>query len=210
MTKVKLCGFSRDADIKGANSLKPDYIGFVFAKKSKRYVSKEEAIRLKSKLDKDIKVVGVFVDEKIETILEYLEKNIIDIPQLHGKEDNNYIEKLKKYTDKPIIKAFQIKKRDDLESIEACKADYLLLDAGAGDGKTFNWQWLENVKRPYFLAGGLNCNNVTSAIDTVEFHNGNLYAVDVSSGIETNGVKDYKKMKTFIDTVRRKSKEKKL
>lgn len=198
MTKIKLCGLSRRCDIECANELCPDYIGFVFAKKSKRYVSPEKAKELKSLLLPDIKAVGVFVDESIENIAKLLSDNIIDLAQLHGSEDEEYIARLKALTDKPVIKAFCIKSENDIKSAENCKADFILLDSGAGTGRSFNWNLLENIDRPYFLAGGLYPENVETAIDTLS-----PFAVDVSSGIETDNFKDKNKMTAFVKAVRK-------
>ena len=138
MTKIKLCGLSRRCDIECVNELCPDYIGFVFAKKSKRYVSPEKAKELKFLLSPDIKAVGVFVDEQIENIVKLLSDNIIDLAQLHGSEDEEYIARLKALTDKPVIKAFRIKSENDITSAKNCKADFILLDSGAGTGRSFN------------------------------------------------------------------------
>ena len=198
MTKIKLCGLSRQCDIEWANELKPDYIGFVFAKKSKRYVSPEKAKALKSLLFPDIKAVGVFVDEPIGNIAKLLSDNIIDLAQLHGSEDEEYITRMKALTDKPVIKAFRIKNENDITSAKNCKADFILLDSGAGTGRSFNWNLLENIDRPYFLAGGLYPENVEIAIDTLS-----PFAVDVSSGIETDNLKDKNKMTAFVNAVRK-------
>ena len=182
MTKIKLCGLSREEDIKAANILMPDFIGFVFAKKSKRFISRDKAIALKKILDPKIFSVGVFVNEKPELIASYLEDKIIDIVQLHGNEDDDYIKTLRKFTSKPIIKAFQIRGKKNLQEAETSTADYILLDYGSGDGKIFDWSLIKNFSRPYFLAGGLNPENVSEAIATL-----NPFAVDVSSGIESEG-----------------------
>ena len=197
MTKIKLCGLSREEDIKAANILMPDFIGFVFAKKSKRFISRDKAIALKKILDPKIFSVGVFVNEKPELIASYLEDKIIDIAQLHGNEDDDYIKTLRKFTSKPIIKAFQIRGKKNLQEAETSTADYILLDYGSGDGKIFDWSLIKNFSRPYFLAGGLNPENVSEAIATL-----NPFAVDVSSGIESEGLKDAEKMKKFVNAVR--------
>ena len=198
MTKIKLCGMKRTADIQAANRLKPDYIGYVFASKSKRYVTPEQAAGLKAILDPDISAVGVFVNETPETVAELLNSSVIDIAQLHGSEDEEYLAELRKLTDKPLIKAFRIRTREDLDAAEKSSADFVLLDAGAGDGMTFDWDLLENFSRPYFLAGGLDPDNVREAIERCR-----PYAVDVSSGIETGGFKDETKMQAFVYTVRK-------
>lgn len=198
MTKIKLCGLSRPCDIEAANRLKPEYIGFVFLPKSKRYVDYEKARELKSLLSPIIKAVGVFVDESPQTVAELLNNGIIDIAQLHGGEDEDYIGLLRNLTDKPIIKAFRIQSEDDILRAEESSADYILLDSGMGTGTVFNWDLIQNIKRPYFLAGGLDCDNVGEAVGRLH-----PYAVDVSSGIETNGLKDKEKMAAFVAKVRK-------
>lgn len=198
MTQIKLCGMKRAADIQAANRLKPDYIGFVFAAKSKRCVTPELAAGLKAILDPDISAVGVFVNETPEAVADLLNSGVIDIAQLHGSEDEAYLAELRKLTDKPLIRAFRIRTGEDLDAAEKSPADFVLLDAGAGDGKTFDWDLLENFSRPYFLAGGLDPENVREAIERCC-----PYAVDVSSGIETDGFKDEEKMQAFVNNVRK-------
>lgn len=197
MTKIKMCGLSRTEDIEAANAIKPDYIGFVFAEISKRRVSALEASKLKSKLNPEIKAVGVFLDDKLDFVASMLNLGIVDVVQLHGSEDEEYIEKVRKITNKPIIKAFIIRSKEDVERAEKSTADYILLDGGKGEGKAFDWSLLKDIKRPYFLAGGLNPVNVSDAVKAL-----NPYAVDVSTGIETDGVKDKEKMTAFADAVR--------
>lgn len=197
MTKIKMCGLSRTEDIEAANAIKPDYIGFVFAEISKRRVSALEASKLKSKLNPEIKAVGVFLDDKLDFVASMLNLGIVDVVQLHGSEDEEYIEKVRKITNKPIIKAFIIRSKEDVERAEKSTADYILLDGGKGEGKAFDWSLLKDIKRPYFLAGGLNPVNVSDAVKALK-----PYAVDVSTGIETNGVKDREKMTAFAGAVR--------
>ncbi|MBO7336764.1 MAG: bifunctional indole-3-glycerol-phosphate synthase TrpC/phosphoribosylanthranilate isomerase TrpF [Lachnospiraceae bacterium] len=196
-TRLKFCGLSRPADIEAVNEIKPEYIGFVFAEKSKRHVTHEKAAELKSLLSKDIKAVGVFVDAPLETVADLLKEGIIDVAQLHGHEDEEYIKALKKTSGKPVIKAFRVKTHEDAEAAERSSADMILLDSGAGTGTTFDWSVLKNVKRPYFLAGGLEPGNAGSAV--AQLH---PYGLDVSSGIETDGVKDRKKMEAFAKEAR--------
>ena len=198
MTYIKMCGLTRKCDIKAVNEIKPEYIGFVFWTKSKRYISPEKAFELKKLLDKNIKAVGVFVDESIEKVAELLENGIIDIAQLHGHETEDYIKQLRELTDKPVIQAFRIRSSSDMEKAVNSTADMILLDAGMGDGKIFDWSLIKEIKRPYFLAGGLNCDNIAQAVKTLQ-----PYAVDVSSGIETDGLKDMKKMAEFSAIVRK-------
>ena len=197
MTKIKLCGLSRPCDIETANALQPDYIGFVFAKKSRRCVSPEEAKSLKQRLSPDIRAVGVFVNEDPEVVAGLLNENIIDIAQLHGSEDEAYLSRLRTLTGRPLIQAFRITSEGDLHRAEASSADEILLDAGAGGGTAFDWSLLKGAKRRYFLAGGLNPQNVKAAIRDLR-----PYALDVSSGIETGGKKDPEKMAAFVTAVR--------
>lgn len=200
MTKIKLCGLSRPCDIETANRLMPEYIGFVFAPKSRRYVTAERAAELKKFLHPDIRAVGVFVNEKRETVAELLKEGVIDIAQLHGDESEEYIGRLRGLTDRPLIRAFRIDTGQDVETAVASSADYILLDSGrGGTGTVFDWNLLGQIGRPYFLAGGLGIGNVREAVERL-----NPYAVDVSSGIETDGQKDPAKMEAFVTAVRRK------
>lgn len=201
MTGIKLCGLSGESDIRVANELKPQYIGFVFAPKSKRYVTPEKAEELKQMLASDIKAVGVFVDEKPETVADCLNNGIIDIAQLHGYESDDYITQLRRHTKRPIMKAFRIKTASDIADAEQSAADFVLLDSGAGTGAVFDWNLIRNIHRPYFLAGGLESGNVGAAIRALR-----PFAVDVSSGIETDGRKDETKMAAFVAAVRKEDK----
>ena len=198
MTRIKFCGLTRKCDIEAVNELGPEYIGFVFWPRSKRVVTREQASELKAMLDPSIKAVGVFVDEDIEVVKSLLNDDIIDIAQLHGSEDGTYINDLKMSTGKPVIKAFKIRSEYDGRQAEESPADMVLLDSGMGTGKTFNWEIIKGVKRPFFLAGGLAPDNAAEAIR--ELH---PYALDVSSGIETEGIKDTKKMTDFYEAVRK-------
>ena len=198
MSKIKFCGMRSAKDIESANEIKPEYVGFVFWDKSKRYITKEQAVELRKMLDKDIKAVGVFLDETEETICRISESNAIDIIQLHGHEDENFINSIREKTGKPVIKAFVIRSEEDLKEAERSSADMILLDSGTGSGKTFDHELLKDFKRPFFLAGGMNCENVGSLIEEFD-----PYCVDVSSGIETDGIKDKDKMTEFAKKVRR-------
>ena len=205
MTKIKLCGLTRPQDIAAANQLQPEYIGFVFAAKSKRAVSWEMAAALKTQLSPEIQAVGVFVNEKPEAVAELLNAGIIDIAQLHGQEDETYIKCLRKLTNKPLIQAFRVDGPESLAKAEKSPADFVLLDSGAGGtGTAFDWTLLEKFNRPYFLAGGLSPATVGDAVKLL-----NPYAVDVSSGIETAGKKDPEKMAAFVAAVRKNEKERK-
>lgn len=198
MTKIKLCGLKRPQDIQAANELLPAYIGFVFAPKSRRYVHPDRAEELRRMLNPGIIPVGVFVNETPETVAALLDRGIIDIAQLHGKEDAAYIRRLRQLTKKPLIQAFRIDTPADVAAAQASTADYVLLDSGAGGtGTCFDWSLLQDIQRPYFLAGGLTPENVGGAVATLH-----PYAVDVSSGIETDGAKDKEKMTQFVRAVR--------
>jgi len=197
MTKIKFCGLSRPCDIEAANRLRPEYIGFVFAQKSRRNVAPEKAAELKRLLAPGIRAVGVFVNEAPERIAGLLDKGIIDIVQIHGNEDEAYIRRLRQLTGQPVIQAFRIESAADLEEAERSTADLILLDSGAGTGLVFDWSLIRTLERPYVLAGGLSPENVGSAIRQLK-----PYAVDTSSGIETGGFKDEAKMAAFAAAVR--------
>lgn len=197
LTKVKLCGLKRSEDIRAVNSLKPEYIGFVFYKPSKRYITPKKAKELKGLLSKEIKAVGVFIDEPLEFVAGLLKDGIIDMAQLHGNENEAYIKELKERTGKEVIKAFLVKTEKDIENAEASVADLILLDAGIGGGRTFDWTYLQKMKKPYILAGGLGLHNIDEVMKYLR-----PYGVDVSSGIETDGRKDIDKMTAFVKAVR--------
>lgn len=198
MTKIKICGLRREQDIRYANELMPDYIGFVFLKGKMRYVTFEEAAHFRSLLDPAIPAVGVFVNEPAENVIRLLQAGTIQIAQLHGQEDEAYAEELRRAGDHCIIRAFAVRSSEDIHRAFAFPADYPLLDNGKGTGETFDWSLFQEQEKPFFLAGGLSPENVKEAIEC--FH---PYAVDVSSGVETDGYKDYEKMKAFMDAVRR-------
>ena len=197
MTKIKFCGLKTLDDISFANELRPEYVGFVFAPKSKRYVAPAQAQKLRAALNKNILAVGVFVNENISAVAELLNADIIDAAQLHGSEDENYIQALRELTSKPLIKAFRINNFIPNYKFQIPNC-FLLIDGGAGDGKTFDWNLIKNFQREYFLAGGLTPENVGDAIRIL-----NPFAVDVSSGIETDGKKDFNKMAAFAKAVRK-------
>ena len=197
MIRIKLCGLMEKKDIETANRLKPEYVGFVFAEKSRRFVSAAKAEELKHMLLPEIAAVGVFVDEERSVVADLLKRGVIDIAQLHGAEDTRYIKELKEETGKPVIKAFRISDAEDLKEIADCAADHILLDSGAGSGEILDWTLLKKVGRPFFLAGGLTPGNVAEAVRAAT-----PFAVDVSSGIETDGKKDPKKMEAFVNNVR--------
>lgn len=198
MVRVKFCGLTRPCDIDAVNELMPEYVGFVFWRKSRRYISTQNALTLRKSLRPEIVPIGVFVDQRPEFIAEAAGMGVIDMIQLHGHEDNGYIANLRTITRAKIIQAFRIRTAEDVMSAEKSTADFVLLDAGMGAGKVFDWSLIRGLNRPYFLAGGLDAENVKEAVRIVE-----PYAVDVSSGIEMDGVKDRVKMSCFISALRR-------
>ena len=194
MTKIKICGLTRKEDIKYINKYHPDYIGFVFAL-SKRQVSDNQAKELKALVNDDINVVGVFVDDDINHIITLVQQHIIDIVQLHGNEDEQYIELLKQHIDVPIIKAIKVINEDSLKV--NYNVDYYLLDNKvSGSGQSFDWSLIKQLNKPFFLAGGINLNNLDEAL------NQQAYGIDLSSGVETNGIKDEAKIKEVIRRIR--------
>lgn len=197
MTRIKLCGLSRRCDIEYANRLLPEYIGFVFAPGSRRYVSPEKAEELRKNLDRRITAVGVFADGDIGDITELVRRGIIDVIQLHGNEDESYIAELKKSVGCPVIKAFRVESGADIAKADGSSADLVLLDSGGGTGKTFDHSLARGMTRPYFLAGGLTPENVGAAAAELR-----PFAVDASSSLETDGFKDFDKMAAFVKAVR--------
>lgn len=197
MTKIKLCGLTRKCDIEWVNELKPEYIGFVFFPKSSRYISFDNAEKLRKSLDSTITTVGVFVNEKIENIEALVKNGIIDMVQLHGNEGNEYITLFKSKIKCPLIQAFRVETESDIQKANESLADYIMLDSAGGTGQRFNHKLIKGIKREFFLAGGLDSKNVGEAI-----MNCSPYAVDASSSLETNGVKDRTKMTEFVRAVR--------
>ena len=198
MVKIKICGLKRLEDIEIVNKYRPDYKGFVFAD-TKRKVSHELARQLKDKLDPEIISVGVFVDAPKEEITELFENGTIEMAQLHGLESEDYIKDLKAMTDNRliVIKAIEMSQDTDLLKYDSSNADYLLLDSGKGSGKTFDWRLIrKDLKKDFFLAGGLNKDNVTQAIEEFE-----PYAVDLSSSLEVNGFKNEDKIKEIMEII---------
>lgn len=198
MVKIKICGIRRLEDIEMVNKYKPDYIGFVFAE-SKRQVSHELASELKSNLDSDIISAGVFVNADIEEIVNLFDDGVIEVAQLHGNENEEYINVLKEKTNSElkIIKAIEMSEDKNLTYYDNLDVDYLLLDSGKGSGKTFDWRLIKSdLKKEFFLAGGINSTNVNEAIEQF-----NPYAVDLSSSLETDGFKDEEKIKEIMEVI---------
>lgn len=205
-TKIKICGLTREEDITMVNELKPDYIGFVFAA-SRRRVSDEQAKQLKAKLSKEIPAVGVFVNDTVEHIAALCREGIIDMIQLHGDEEEALITRLREVTDCPIIRAIRVKNAEDVQKGMESSGDYVLLDtfrreAYGGTGEAFDLSLIPEGYRPYFLAGGVSGENVADII-----RRQHPFAVDVSSSVETDGYKDYHKVREIIRQVREMNEE---
>ena len=201
--KVKMCGISKVDTIPAIVEAKPDYMGLVFAP-SKRQVTVEQAKTLVDELHKhyEIKTVGVFVNETIENLLKIAEEVKLDVIQLHGDEDESFIQTLKEQSNVEVWKAVQVRSAADAEKWIDSSADMLLFDAyhkdeRGGTGEVFDWSSLDAFERPFMLAGGMDSTNVARAIRTVR-----PYGIDISSGIETEGVKDDEKIKAFTHIVR--------
>lgn len=198
--KIKLCGMFRDCDIDYANEAKPDYVGFILGfPKSHRNIDAETARQLRSRLDTGIKAVGVFVNSPETTCAEYANCGIIDVIQLHGDEDADFIRRLRELTGAPIIKAAKIRTPEDIGRVQALGADYVLLDNGTGTGEMFDHSLLDGaeIRQPFFLAGGLTPENLRWAAESVR-----PYCVDLSSGVETDRLKDREKMLEAVRVIR--------
>jgi len=198
MTKIKICGLSREEDIEYANICRPDYVGFVFAP-SKRRISAEKAKDLRALLDPEIVCVGVFVNETVDAVADIFTSGIIDMVQLHGDEDAVFLRKLRSIVDVPVIKAVRV---DGTLILPDMDPDYFMFDAPSatlrgGSGETFRWDSVCGYDKDYFLAGGINADNVEMAIKQLD-----PFCVDVSSGVETDGKKDLDKMSEMVRKVR--------
>ncbi len=196
MTKIKFCGIRSPETAEIINEIRPDFVGFVLAPKFWRCIDRETLGLLCRKIDRDIPRVGVFVDNPFDEAAELLKSGIIDYAQLHGSEDERFIERLQKAGGK-VIKAFKIASLSDAERALLSPADYVLLDSGTGSGELFDWSFAKRFGREFFLAGGLCPENAAEAVKTCR-----PFALDVSSGIETNGAKDPDKMRRFAEAVR--------
>lgn len=214
MQKIKLCGMMKPCDIEYANRVKPDLVGFIFAN-TRRKISAAQAKQFREALDAEIPAVGVFVNEDISVITSLVQNGCIDMIQLHGEEDADYIRRLREVCDVPVIKAVKVQTVEQIRQAAALPVDYLLLDTYrkgvlGGNGEAFDWELLREAKaaagdaaegelfgKPYFLAGGLHAGNLREAAAL------GSYGLDVSSGIETDGSKDFTKMVEVMELVRK-------
>lgn len=214
MQKIKLCGMMKPCDIEYANRVKPDFVGFIFAN-TRRKISAAQAKQFREALDAEIPAVGVFVNEDISVITSLVQNGCIDLIQLHGEEDADYIRRLREVCDVPVIKAVKVQTVEQIRQAAALPVDYLLLDTYrkgvlGGTGEAFDWELLREAKaaagdtaegelfgKPYFLAGGLHAGNLREAAEL------GSYGLDISSGIETDGSKDFTKMVEVMELVRK-------
>ena len=194
MSKIKICGLRREQDIDYVNALKSDFIGFILTAGFRRSITRETAKALKTRLSKDITAVGVFVNDSADTINSFIAEGIIDIAQLHGDESAELCKKI----NAPVIKFLKCDE-DIAEKIIDYEnaADYFLFDSGTGTGNTFDWSKIPKTAKPFFLAGGLGADNLKKAIEEI-----NPFAVDLSSSVETDGFKDYDKIKKVTEIVK--------
>lgn len=214
MQKIKLCGMMKPCDIEYANRVKPDFVGFIFAN-TRRKIGATQAKQFREALDAEIPSVGVFVNEDISVITSLVQDGCIDMIQLHGEEDADYIRRLREVCDVPVIKAVKVQMVEQIRQAAALPVDYLLLDTYrkgvlGGTGEAFDWELLREAKiaagdtaegelfgKPYFLAGGLHAGNLREAAAL------GSYGLDVSSGIETDGSKDFTKMVEVMELLRK-------
>jgi phosphoribosylanthranilate isomerase len=201
MIRIKICGLRREEDIHGVNRLDINDAGFVFAK-SKRQIDEAQAEKLRHILRPDIDAVGVFVNEEPEKIIRLVRRGILQKVQLHGEEDEEYIRKLKTEIDCPVVKAVRVRDRETVLQAEKLGADYLLLDTyvenmRGGSGQIFDLKSVPELQMDWYMAGGLTPENVYERLKEKQ-----PYGVDISSGVETDGYKDIKKIEKFTAMVR--------
>ena len=199
MTRIKICGLTRPEDVRYVNTAKPDWCGFILNfPSSRRNVTPEQARALRAGLDPDIRPVGVFVDRPAEEVAALLNSGVISVAQLHGREDDAYISVLRTLAPGCVVwRAFQLRSQADLAAADASGADLVLLDNGRGTGQTFDWSMAGSVHRPFLLAGGLTPESIPRAVAALR-----PYGLDLSSGVETDGVKDPAKIQAAVTAAR--------
>ena len=199
MTRIKICGLTRPEDVRYVNTAKPDWCGFILNfPSSRRNVTPEQARALRAGLDPDIRPVGVFVDRPVEEVAALLNSGVISVAQLQGREDNAYISVLRTLAPGCVVwRAFQLRSQADLAAADASGADLVLLDNGRGTGQTFDWSLAGSVHRPFLLAGGLTPESIPRAVAALR-----PYGLDLSSGVETDGVKDPAKIQAAVTAAR--------
>ncbi len=199
MAEIKICGIYRAVDGELINRARPDYFGMILNfPRSHRNLTPAQAEKLRGLISREIPAVGVFVNQPVQLVIDLLNRDVIDIAQLHGAETEEEITAIRRVTGKPVWKAFQIRTSEDLERAKVSPADLILLDNGYGTGRTFDWSLVKGVGRPFGLAGGLTPENLPEALRLM-----NPTLVDLSSGVETDRVKDEEKVLRAVAAVRR-------
>ncbi len=198
MSKIKICGLFRKEDTEFVNEAKPDYCGFILHfPKSHRSLEPEKAKELRQYIDSSVRVVGVFVNQPPEYVIQTADTVGLQVIQLHGNEDDDYIRKVQSESKLPVWKAFRIRNREDLIWAAGCAADMVLPDNGYGTGEVFDWSVVTEFERPFILAGGLTAENIPDAIKSL-----NPEIVDLSSGVETDKRKDREKILRAVKAAR--------
>lgn len=193
--RIKICGLTRDEDVRAVNAAKPDYAGFIIDfPKSRRSLSPEKTAALSAGLADEIAAVGVFVDADPALPARLADDGTIDIIQLHGNENDEYVRSLRSGGRRTVWKAFQIRSAEDVAAACASGADMIVLDSGQGSGAAFDWSLLADIDRPFILAGGLDAERIAAARDLPQ-----LAGVDLSSGVETDGYKDGGKIRAAVE-----------
>ena len=200
MSKIKICGLFRPCDIDYVNEARPDWCGFIIDfPRSHRSVTPDQVSSLRAGLDPAIVPVGVFVDRPAEEAAALLNDGTIQVAQLHGREDAAYIAALRALAPgKEIWKAFKVRSPEDLAAAAASPADRILLDNGYGTGQSFDWSLAGSVTRPFLLAGGLTSENIPDAVARLH-----PYGLDLSSGVETDRLKDRDKILAAVAAARK-------
>ena len=200
MTKIKICGLYRPQDVQFVNAARPDWCGFIINfPKSHRNLTPDQVRALRAGLAPGITPVGVFVDSPVEDVAALLNDGTISVAQLHGHEDDDYIAALRALAPGCTVwKAFKVRAAADLAAANASAADMVLLDNGYGTGAAFDWSLTQGVTRPYILAGGLTPENISQAVAQLR-----PYGLDISSGVETDKKKDFKKIMAAVAAARK-------
>lgn len=198
-TKIKICGLKRIEDVISVNVVEPDYCGFIFnVSGSRRSIGAEQLNILVDMLNPEIVPIGVFVNEKTDVILRIVRESGIRMVQLHGQENGEIIHTIQSKAQVPVIKAVSVRSKEDVRSAVLSPADYLLFDCGeGGTGQTFDWNLLEDIPRPYFMAGGIGTHNMEEVLRRFS-----PFALDVNSSVETDGQKDGKKILAAVRMLR--------
>ena len=198
-TKIKICGLKRIEDVISVNVAEPDYCGFIFnVSGSRRSIGAEQLNILVDMLNPEIVPIGVFVNEKTDVILRIVRESGIRMVQLHGQENGEIIHTIQSKAQVPVIKAVSVRSKEDVRSAVLSPADYLLFDCGeGGTGQTFDWNLLEDIPRPYFMAGGIGTHNMEEVLRRFS-----PFALDVNSRVETDRQKDGKKILAAVRMLR--------